>query len=1374
MNPIPDLPDVGRFITRYVVFVDVRKGSGGFDFMLTIPYPRLVFLFSVLALFGLSNFTQAIELTQPSRVHVILHPDEAVTKGASWSIDGQGHYHSGEVGDATASLHTLSFSPLPEWKKVPDKIIRSIGAQEEIVEATYEPLPIYPLEEIPNQTIWHGQRLEFLIQASQSALSYITEPTPEGAIQFQLSTSSPDLWYFSYTSSANDKEPFRLSFSKPGATVPLPAVEINPLPHIPPEYEVFGIEPSRPLPNPEYFIRVTSSMSAEAIEFNTAKRQVRIIDIAGITVVFRKGHPNGLYDTYHENADIQTMNIYAETVIIQSPFRLPQTNVSIYAKKLIFEDAGMLITSPMNYPTNADNSTSLDHIVNALDGLKAGDITLNLESIQYNSADPYMTFCLLGGNGQNAGSGRNGTDGSSVPAIGGWEPKGDPFKSPDCPWPNNAIYAAATTLQWRGSGVKGYSEERGAGKEIWPSDGENAIPGGKPGSPGDYGNFSFNIDSLSILGINERLNEGTAIEFGKPGNKAGHYSGGKAGQPNPAYRVMLHGFRCKESWFILETHTQKEGASVDSPGPDRTVGKLGINKKIGHALSWISPYACKQILLYAKHAYLEGYSDYVRNRLPEIIVLLDAYQNRPEWKDVPKEWRMDLKQIGQEMVALVNQIDSHLDYFGNPPGWVPMLSFEVNKMAFDKEIDSAIRVLYLTYWLTTLSGTLQQRVEALNYSKAQLRNEIQTAQEAYNATLAQIPELENQADSLDKSIEVYQSSLFQLEEQLMARAQQTVEDRNEVPSWKRALGFLGTFFRFIPTPVTQGIGFFMGVVSSAISQEPSPSIDSTGAGMAHTIHRIRSGDFKKAASEVGNLLKQFDSANSPQSATQAVAMLNAGKELERQISEIVTSLNVSEMPRTEIDAELLKIKASNPEFQGICTQLAQLMVEKDLFVQKLTQTIQSVSKLSTVITNDLLAVDWVSRSIERNAVSLDPRSYMFLLGMENRAKDRLQKYHYFITKSYEYRMVERYPGDLNLGPLFDTFKEIIGKGNTEAPDKPYTLSSADFESLKALYAEQLSCISSEIFAQLNTNYSEQESEVYFNLSENQLAQLNAGETISINLVQEGLFPESEENIRILDLALDSIVVDDQTASTKTSSSDGSSSVPASPQHVDSSIEYNYMTIQFVHSGHSLFSNGGDIYYFQHYNRENNAPINWAVTYDLNKNLFSMKKPSADQQSLLKSLLDSKSIELSEKNLVLYSRPSAWTNLLIAAMYKGTSATSPAIRELKLRLSYSFSKKKPSMKALHIVPSEKDLTPYFILDRADTNSRKDGRGDFTRNYYQNSSVAIQATREYGQWRFDHWTAKTENALQEKEIRENPTQLTITSNTKLTAHYKHVSD
>ena len=103
--------------------------------------------------------------------------------------------------------------------------------------------------------------------------------------------------------------------------------------------------------------------------------------------------------------------------------------------------------------------------------------------------------------------------------------------------------------------------------------------------------------------------------------------------------------------------------------------------------------------------------------------LVDIYHRTSNlWNQLPTTWQLEFDQMRDEMQTLLCRIANHFDYFGNPAGWVPMLSFEANKLAFESEIDKAIRVLYLSYWINNAATTIQARVAAMGDAREKAKD----------------------------------------------------------------------------------------------------------------------------------------------------------------------------------------------------------------------------------------------------------------------------------------------------------------------------------------------------------------------------------------------------------------------------------------------------------------------------------------------------------------------------------------------------------------------------------------------------------------------------------------------------------------------------
>jgi hypothetical protein len=101
----------------------------------------------------------------------------------------------------------------------------------------------------------------------------------------------------------------------------------------------------------------------------------RVVTLSGKRIVLEAQGDTRFYDAVHNRPNLQRLNIYAEELVVRAPVKLPQTELTIYARELRFEDppgaAASLDTTP-------ETRTALDG--NGA-GSNGGDITLYVARI---------------------------------------------------------------------------------------------------------------------------------------------------------------------------------------------------------------------------------------------------------------------------------------------------------------------------------------------------------------------------------------------------------------------------------------------------------------------------------------------------------------------------------------------------------------------------------------------------------------------------------------------------------------------------------------------------------------------------------------------------------------------------------------------------------------------------------------------------------------------------------------------------------------------------------------------------------------------------------------------------------------------------------
>lgn len=1149
--------------------------------------------------------------------------------------------------------------------------------------------PNFDIGDITPQVIWHGATSDFFVRSDElgsgATFTFVANPPPVGAIVLDSVNG-----HFIYTPAAQDKEHFTVTIqaSKTGLQPVSQDVGFDPMPHLQVEQDVFGLAPTHAMPDAassDYIIR-SEVLSNAPESFNYAMRQTRAVNISGKTVILEQGHANGLYDTYNEKDDIKTFNVYAETLIVRDALRLPQTTVTIYARELRFEDRPVPATNACINTTPRSLATLAAQFQHGQNGLNGGGISAQIQGF-YSMPGPATRFVTDGGRGQPAGLGQPGAAGANAgPADCG----GDTW----CSGVRSASPPNTTLII-----MHGWDPD----PTTWgglPGNGGNAISTNRSGSGGNAGYLFSNID----LGAYAQSQGGSA------GSNTVTL-GGAAGSPNPAYIAIAYD---SHSPYEIDPYYSSPGTNASSlPG---TNGASGSFSGVGHTLSWLSPSALRMVVAHARDSYVYGYSDAVKSSLEQYRDDLTNYQGRAEWNNLSEQWQLEFRQLQNEIIGMLYRLDSHLDYFGNPAGWVPMLSFEVNKLAFEGEIERAIKVLYLNYWVSHAASTLVQKSNALATARQKLKDEIDGYVSQYNANVQLFPVLATESVSVSNELRQAQVGLQQLEQHLIAQAQHIVDERHKppsVPGWQKVARVAGAALSVFPgkDPLFGAIGRGLNLLASMDANDPwstlsSDEFRSLGDEFTKTNLTLSVANWKAQMDRI-----DFHTIETNNLINNVKALYDLGRPIAEGVKAMQDKQKATEAPKSEVEAELKQLEAGSPQFQGFVSKVAELNVNLELLGRRISAALQDISSASEGITQNTLAIDALNRGLAQGNAIIDHRAMVYLAEMDKRARGRLLNYHYYMAKAYEYRLLQPYDGELNLQLLFDRFAQIVEAGSG------HDLSASDFDALKAIYEEQLSTITADIFSIYNSNPPGLSAPLRFNFTAEQLEKLNAGQSITINLKEMGLFQPTEDNIRIVDLHVTSLSA-----------------------HVQGPVPslFGYVDVVMEHSGESKLSSGGHDYLFRHYNYLTANPITWMTRYDVLDAQIDRVGPSAANESMLAALLSREGIAQTTENLLLYSRPAAWADIVITKAVNTDNGSDIVLDDLRLELVYDFVPKSVNKAALEVLAPPNGLMPYIITDVADQNARQDGRGGFRRHFTKGQSVSLTAPQSYGSYKFVKWT------------------------------------
>lgn len=1241
-------------------------------------------------------------------------------------------------------------------------------------------LKTYDIKEIPDQFFRPGYDTHFIVRTNQwgpgedSGVTYGYEVS-WGSTSGELSIDPATGTFHHLVSELQPGEapaslrPFTLKFtaSKNGESVSR-TVTFTPGVDLPEEYSL--IDTPCALINPDdsaYIVENVREVPRSGIDFNliTVESQpdkLREVSIAAKTLIIDAAHANSIYSKYNNVKDIKTMSLFAETIIIRDNWKLPQTNVNIHAKTLRFEDDGKITTTPINiewrpakaeYKFDANGNIWANGGSNFLpywgqieegrgiprNGLKGGSITLDIKELDTGwekldipdnvvmNDNSTVRFNVSGAQGQPASEGLDGhkdgtngsfIDGSYTDALGvhgnssgtcnGLTYFGNEFglsipphigdkvvRLEYCQWP--LFWSTARKI------TKG---------ENIPTSGWNAIPATPPGAGGSGGSLTSTVTHDNT---GNPINIVTYYRGGPSGDKGQITRGTKAGEPRNF--VMLDYITPPQpntSFPVIEEYRTVDGA--DGVPPEGYIGAIGKLVTSVSTRSWLHPHALQMVLAYARDLYIGGSPQEALAQIADYPEIINNYIT----SNPLSEYNDTLTQLNNEILLLIYQLELGLDYFGNPKGWTPMLSFEVSYTAYTREINHSLQVLYLNNWIRKAQTNLLVHVNAIHESKKLLLED--------NVQLRQ--------DFIDS-----QNEINQLHQKSGEISREVESLRDELLTFSEDLHGVHTTISGIDTAVSAGIKL-VGAI---------PTVGKPLEGLLNAEYQVASimpypadqialifRDVSSVVSDADFTQKQAVIEEALQNATTYKQVLDRTSDMANGLQTISSMLSSTSVAPEDISSALNNLRQNYPYLQSTIDKTIRLMDKKKSYRYMLENALISVTQLPNKINENQLIINQLEHHLSESAgVVLSNADMLALANMERRAKERLTRYHDYLAKSYNYRMLTPYPATINLNSLLTNIISLVDANITTLKDVDLTApetesklryklesDSEDFINLKTLFEEELWTITDDIYKDYleARGGAEQTASNSYQLTDTELETLKRKGAVTINLFEKGFFSNEKENVRLVDITV----------------------IGVTP--TDNNLEvgsFGSVEVLMKHSGISRLLHNGETYLFQHHKEFNdNTFISWGATYDYMQKTLSPITPSTASDSLLRTLLDAHG---KSENMLFYSRPAAWADITITASTNTENDTPIGIEDLTFLVEYDYTNKEGVNGTRLTVQLDKaDIRPRFLVDTADINDRKDGRGEFIRLFDKNlNEVTIEAQPRYAPWSFYRWTNRQGN-------------------------------
>lgn len=1221
------------------------------------------------------------------------------------------------------------------------------------------PVPVtYEIGSIPPLSVWANETLNFSIKRKTGTAPFVMQvtPTPKGKISID-----PTFGDFSYTPAAEDRDELTISIKAGDGRLDQQTFTITPQPRLASDFSTIEHVSEAPNPASRTYQNFVEASAGKLLFNNTtdfeketdAQIETKQITISGVRVIFEKNDDAGsLYNRLNGRADIRELTICADEVIFRAELHVPGTEVAIYARSLKFEGDGRLKTTPLSVKTTAQKRDE------GLRGQKAGDVYVMVQKVEV--LNQGSVVIMNGGDGQPARLGRRGKDGTPQAEWDGryWAKAGTGVfgKWFDVSGKIREIargHKPVSAEVWRQAGLSpAYKEKTIVGSAVRddldaiksvPTDGTGPDPyPGYPGHGGDGGKLFTNVPS--------RL---TRAEWkqGNSGKKAEDVTGTKAGEPRKWCVIKSQYFAMTVDPDPDFTIVMFQGETQDGPGaiapdvnPNTPAAKPGaLVGSEQFTWEWVHPASVRAFIPYAQDLMLSGHTE-------GLLDLLKLYRNT--LTDVRKNGGFAYKvnrankqdkfvaaTLEDELSALIRQVEGPYDYFGNPAGWVPMLSFQANKTLFKNELDDAIRAMFLAHWIEHSQQRQQKAANALNKALASLRSESTQALADLDAAQVQVDDLQSRLNQITNELHLAQQSLEATE----SRTKQQLQHDAQMEHILRSSGkILGGVLQLIPVgqPVAGAFGKSFTALADIDLEHPKDSAGKVLGPLAKVAGTAFANKAKKVFSELKSA-KEKEETEDQKEFNKALAEERLEKRVEEFLEEekaakdqIVEALSGFAVPEEEIDERLEKILAECPAYKKDIEDIKKLNKKKAVLTEDLLAALQAIELATVTLLKNQLALIKLRSQLDVALAGLNLEALQAVRGMGQRARDRLLLYQYYLVKSYQYLMLEDLPLiDYRCQKLFDSFVSVLVKqpGQADVTMRPLAestdgmLTDKQFAAISTVFQNLLRDIAEKIIKWYQSHPPKRTGTLTMALTDEQVETLNAHGHLDVDLLPR--LDRQREDIRITSITTDSVQL----------------AAPLPKKTVGFSLVYR-------HDGVSRIRRGGLLYLFRsgQYrvagdgevtpDQYRNDKIYWAtdVTYDPAKPegqrlRITETEVDKEEQSLVRDLITG---NRDEQNPLVSFRPSAWTRLRISRSgeYDGK------ITDLTLNVNFVAHLVDERLSTV-VVLGEDEIQPLIRCSPLDRNECGDGYGSFVRTFdsLTSSPITLKAPAHYGKRSFVGW-------------------------------------
>ena len=313
-----------------------------------------------------------------------------------------------------------------------------------------------------------------------------------------------------------------------------------------------------------------------------------------------------------------------------------------------------------------------------------------------------------------------------------------------------------------------------------PGDGPDAYASGKPG---DGGKGRQIISHLGSAPLDARSCD---VSGGKPGPDSPTISGGEPGKPVPAYWADMYVIQsdaiqatANPSISLTEVTAKKGQDAGGKSGKEGDPGK--VESQPGTGLLWLHPEALGAVVAYATDAYRNGHRDDARRILDPYYRAL--FVNRAT---------LSATLLGQlsRIESMRTNMNNNLDYYGNPPGWLPRLDVKTNYQVWHLFSEEASKILYFAQKTEREWDRFEDEQEALSQTSEALSKELDVTAAELRTSYDNLKDAREKVEDIRKQFEAKSRDVDALRQLATTRAKDKIAEQRVFSGIMKLVGGL--------------------------------------------------------------------------------------------------------------------------------------------------------------------------------------------------------------------------------------------------------------------------------------------------------------------------------------------------------------------------------------------------------------------------------------------------------------------------------------------------------------------------------------------------------------------------------------------------------